>query len=150
METERRTQRAGVNPPYWIVTRKEEMAPGTSKTVRRKRRNAAYREVLTLQSVGGRVLPLFGSEEQGLSFVGAFESHAGESGWRITQAWAGELLMLLSAGGSGVGPCSGVTAVTFDPPEESALTGVQELETLGKRCFLDRLLGRGDRWWRGR
>lgn len=147
METERRVQRAGVSPPYWIITRSEELSIEFSG---RRRRSEAYREILTLRAEGSKVLPLFGSEEQASSFVEAFVSYTGEGGWRITQVWAGELLMLLSAGGSGVGPCSGVSAVTFDPPEESTEGDLRELETLGKRCFMDQLLGRGDRWWRGR
>lgn len=144
METERRVQRAGGSPPYWVITRNEQASRG------RRRRNGAYRDILTVQAADSKVLPLFGSEDQASDFVEAFESYTGEGGWRITQAWAGELLMLLSAGGSGVGPCSGVSAVTFDPPEEAAEGDHRNLETLGKRCFMDQLLGRGDRWWRGR
>lgn len=144
METERRVQRAGGSPPYWVITRNEQASSG------RRRRNGAYRDILTIQAADSKVLPLFGSEDQAADFVESFESYTGEGGWRITQAWAGELLMLLSAGGSGVGPCSGVNAVTFDPPEEAAEGDHRDLETLGKRCFMDRLLGRGDRWWRGR
>lgn len=144
METEPRVQRAGGSPPYWVVTRNEEVRTG------RRRKSGAYSDILTLRAEDSKLLPLFGSEEQAADFVEAFESYTGEGGWRITQAWAGELLMLLSAGGSGVGPCSGVSAVTFDPPEEAAEGELQDLQTLGKRCFMDKLLGRGDRWWRGR
>lgn len=144
METKRRAQQTGGNPPYWVITRSEEAMIG------RRRRSGAYRDILTLNTGDGKILPLFGSEDRASAFAGLFESHNGQSGWRATQAWSGELLMLLSASGSDVGPCAGVSAVTFDPPEESVEGGNEDLETLGRRCFMDRLLGRGDRWWRGR
>lgn len=144
METEMVTGGSTGAPPYWVVTRSEE--PGG----RYRGRSGSYRDLLTLEGEYGRVLPLFGDEERAAAFAGAFESYEGQYGWRPTQAWAGDLVMLLSAGGSGVGPCSDVGAIAFDPPEEAIAEPARLPETVGKRCFMDRLLGRGDRWWRGR
>lgn len=144
METERRVQKTGGSPPYWLIARSEEAHVG------RRRRGAAYCDILTLEAGDTRVLPLFGSEDQASSFATLFESYSGQGGWRATQAWAGELLMLLSASGSDAGACAGVSAVTFDPPEDCIEGAHQDLQTLGRRCFMDQLLGRGDRWWRGR
>ena len=98
METKRRVRQTGGKPPYWVITRNEE-AP-----VRRGARSNAYRDLLTLEAGDSKVLPLFGSADQASAFAEAFESCTRQTGWRVTQAWAGELLMLLSAGGSEVGP----------------------------------------------
>jgi hypothetical protein len=116
----------------------------------RGRRKSAYRDLLTLEVGGGKILPLFGSESEASDFAELHGSRTGQPGWSSTQAWAGELLMLFSASGSGVGPCSGVSAVTFDPPAEAAKGEYDDLRTLGVRCFMDQLLGRGGRWSQSR
>lgn len=144
METMKRTQGTGGGPPYWVITRS-----GNAPTRRRDRSNL-YRDVLTLDTGGGRVLPLFGSEEEASTFAELYVGSGEDSEWSPTQAWSGELLMLLSASGSNVGPCAGVEAVAFDPPREYVQGEHERLQTLGRQCFMDQLLGRGNHWWRGR
>ena len=144
METSTRTRKSTGRPPYWVITHSGR-SPG-----RRRRREDAYRDILTLETAGNKILPLFGSEAAASEFAALYETQTGLSGWRATQAWSGELLTLLSASGSGVGACSGVGAVTFDPPGEAIEDDVRSLKLLGVRCFMDQLLGRGDRWWRSR
>lgn len=140
----RSTQRTGGQPPYWVITRSEEPPS------RHRGRSGLYRDVLTLDTGGGRILPLFSSEERASMFAELYVGSGEGSEWSPTQAWAGELLMLLSASGSDVGPCAGVGAVAFDPPEESVQGDHEKIQTLGRRCFMDQLLGRGDHWWRGK
>lgn len=137
METRRSTRGQGSRAPYWLVSREKKGAG---------RRGSGYHDVLTVSVGEEKVLPLFRSEESARSFLGLFFASAQDTGWQATEAWAGELLTMLSASGSGVGPCAGVGAVTFDPGEGLVEDSVPDVPTLGRRCFMDQLLGRGGRW----
>lgn len=140
METRRSMREQGRGAPYWLVSR-EKAGSGRGR--------GGYHDVLTVSVGEEGVLPLFSSEESARSFLGLFVASTRETGWQATEAWAGELLTMLSASGSGVGPCAGVEAVTFDPGEELIEESVPDVPTLGRRCFMDQLLGRGGRWSRG-
>jgi len=130
-------------PPYWLLTRGGDKKRGG-------RDGAGYRDVLTVgsdsEADSERILPLFGSEAAAASFLGGLPSRDRSAGWCATRAGAGELLMLLSAGQSSNAPCGDVCEVAFDPPAE--LLEEQELDvpTVGRRVFLDQLMGRGSRW----
>jgi hypothetical protein len=100
--------------------------------------------------VAGNVLPLFGSEESAVSFLGCLAAESRQVGWRPTQAGAGELLAMLSASEERAGPCASVEEVAFDPPEALIEERSPDVPTVGRGVFVDRLLGRGGRWSRNR
>lgn len=138
MDTGERSERRIGRPPYWLLSRSAETATGG--------RRGGYHDVLTLESGAGRTLPLFSSEERAASFLGRLAPEDRQAGWGATEAGAGEILTLLSASGSDVGPCAGVGDVAFDPPEGLTEPLDSETPTVGRRVFMDRLLGRGGRW----
>lgn len=137
MEARRSRQRQGGGAPYWLVSR--------AKAGDRKRERG-YHDVLTVNVGEEGILPLFSSEARARAFLDLFVATSQQTGWQATEAWAGELLTMLSASGSGVGPCASVGAVTFDPGAELIEDSVPDVPTLGRRCFMDQLLGRGGRW----
>lgn len=122
--------------PYWLLARSKDADGGAS----------GYYDVLTVGAGAERILPLFGSEEAAVSFLGCFASESRRIGWRATEAGAGELLMLLSASESPEGPCAVVGEIAFDPPEALVEERNPDVPTVGRRVFMDRLLGRGGRW----
>lgn len=110
--------------PYWILV--EEEPPLT---------------VFTLQARNGApVLPVFSSYEEAACF--AAEAPMATRTLGIRESGGGELVSLLSA------PLSGVRHVALDPPG-IYLPEALELVCVGRRIFLDRLLGRGRSWMRG-
>jgi hypothetical protein len=127
-------------PPYWLLAR--------GSDVKRRGRSRAERfyDVLTVGPEKGKVLPLFGSEAAAVSFLGCLASDGRQVGWRATETGAGELLTMFSAGEGHTGPCAGVQEIAFDPPETLVEERNPGIPTVGRRVFMDRLLGRGGRW----
>lgn len=157
--------------PYWLLVggAAENDSPRGSRN-----RRAATVEVLSLDLADGRVLPVFGSEESAARFARAWNASAaitdptggnperdgvstGEVGgeWSPRGTGAGELISLLSGSAFSAAPCGGVERVTIDPPPgliediRHGFTGghVGELISMNRRCFLERLMGRGRRWF---
>ncbi|CAN5819773.1 hypothetical protein BH20ACT11_BH20ACT11_16460 [soil metagenome] len=140
MDYSRRVGSIEEGPPYWLLAR-------CSDTKRRGRsRTEGLYDILTAGPERERVLPLFGSEAAAVSFLGCLASDGRQVGWRATEAGAGELLTMLSAGEGHAGPCAGVQEIAFDPPEALVEERNPGIPTVGRRVFMDRLLGRGGRW----
>ena len=139
MDSRKRAGRMVGVPPYWLLARGGDKR-GTRRSV------GGYYDVLTVGAGTGRILPLFGSEEAAVSFLGCFSSESRQVGWRATEAGAGELLTMLLAGESRAGPCAGIGEVAFDPPEALVEDRNPDVPTVGRRIFMDRLLGRGGHW----
>jgi hypothetical protein len=140
MDYSRRVGSIEGGPPYWLLAR-------GSDTKRRGRGGTeGLYDVLTTGPERERVLPLFGSEAAAVSFLGCLASDGRQVGWRATEAGAGELLTMLSAGEDHAGPCAGVQEIAFDPPEALVEELNPGIPTVGRRVFMDRLLGRGGRW----
>lgn len=111
-------------------------------------------EVLTLYSSGGeKTLPLFSCEEEAAAFLWTLaEGSFAEGGeWRARKTWGGELLSVLAASGYSGGPCAGVETVAFDPSPELASNSASEttLVGMGRKLFMERLMGRGRAWFDG-
>lgn len=107
--------------PYWILVEPE---PPLS--------------VFTLEAAShAPILPVFSSREEALCFVSESPVVTGALG--VRESGGGELISLLSA------PLRGVSRIALDPPAGYD-PEVLELVCLGRRVFLDRLLGRGRPW----
>lgn len=137
------SRRVGIiegGPPYWLLAR----CSGTKR--RGRSRTERFYDVLTTGPERERVLPLFGSEAAAVSFLGCLASDGRQVGWQATEAGAGELLTMLTASEGHAGPCAGVQEIAFDPPEALVEERNPGIPTVGRRVFMDRLLGRGGRW----
>lgn len=128
--------RESVSAPYWILVKDR---PGPISL-------EVYVTELTSQ---GRVLPIFGSEEEARASVKALETRGESAGWRPRRAGTGELVSMLSASPVSAGPCAGVEKVAFDPLPEFYDEPELSLVTTSRRCFIDRLMGRGRSWFEG-
>lgn len=163
-----------VNAPYWIIVGG---AAGGGLSRGSRNRRITMVEVLSLDLADGRVLPVFGSEESAARFARAWTANAvvtdpagGDPGrgkasmastggvegkWQPRGTGAGELISLLSGSAFSAAPCAGVERVTIDPPPE-LIDGIRhglteghvgELISMNRRCFLERLMGRGRSWF---
>lgn len=122
--------------PYWLIVR------GTG-------RGPYGLEVLTLYSSGGeKTLPLFSCEEEAAAFLWTLAEGVE---WRARKTWGGELLSVLAASGYSGGPCADVETVAFDPSPEMASNSASEttLAGMGRKLFMERLMGRGRAWFDG-
>lgn len=131
-------------PPYWLL--------GRAPAGKSRRGVNGLHAVFTVESVesgAGLILPLFGSEASAGSFLAGLSPEE-RAGWRALEAGAGELLALLSDEESPDAPCAGVGEVAFDPRESLVDSGESSTPTVGRRVFMDRLLGRGGRWFKPR
>lgn len=154
------------NPPYWLIV--ESAAEGDSS--RGSRNQAArVRQVLSLDLAGGRALPVFGSEEGAELFSRAWMARIAVTApvedevtaeamgvqWRPRGAGVGELISLLSGSAASAPPCAGVERIALDPPPEMANALEADLEpelglvSLGRKCFIEHLMGRGRAWFDG-
>lgn len=126
--------------PYWLIVCGSDRGPYGL-------------EVLTLHSSGReKALPLFGREEDATAFLRALAAEGEEDKeWRARETWGGELLSVLSASGVSAGPCADVEKIALDPPTEMANGFRAELGlvSMGRRCFMERLMGRGRAWFDG-
>jgi hypothetical protein len=117
--------------PYWMLARD---LPGPM-----------HMEIYTVEHGDwGKVLPLFSSQDEARSWMGSLDK---ASGWRIRRAGVKELISVLSASGFSAGPCPGVERVAFDPVPGLCGEAVLEMITTSRRCFLERLMGRGRAWF---
>ena len=122
--------------PYWLI-------------VRGRGRGPHGVEVFTLDPAGsGKTLPVFGSEEAAETSVPVLVT--GDE-WRVRRTGGGELLSVLSASGFSAGPCTGVQRVALDPSPEMMNGSEADLALvcMGRRCFMERLMGRGRAWFDG-
>jgi hypothetical protein len=140
MDYSRRVGSIKGGPPYWLLAR------GSDTKRRARSRTERFYDVLTAGPESERVLPLFGSEAAAVSFLGCLASDGRQIGWCATEAGAGEILTMLLAGEGHAGPCAGVQEIAFDPPEALVEERNPGIPTVGRRVFMDRLLGRGGRW----
>lgn len=95
-------------------------------------------EVLTAESNGERIMPVFSGEGEAEMFL--WLGSAPERGWHVRETSAGELASLLS------GPYAGVRRVALDPSPEMAATETIGLVSVGRERFLCQVLvpaGRG-------
>lgn len=167
-----------VNAPYWLIV--GGVAQGDSSQGSRSRRAATVEVLsLDLADGGaeGRVLPVFGSEERAAQFARAWNANAAVtdpvggkperarastegvgSDWRSRGTGAGELISFLSGSAFSAAPCGGVERVIIDPSAElvdGMKHGLTEghagaLISMGRACFLERLMGRGRPWFENR
>lgn len=124
----------GTMGPYWMLARD---LPGPM-----------CMEIYTLEHGDwGKVLPLFSSQGEARTWM---ESLDKACGWNVRRAGVKELVSALSASGFSAGPCPGVERVAFDPVPafygEAALAPPEPITT-SRRCFLERLMGRGRAWF---
>jgi hypothetical protein len=89
-------------------------------------------EVLTT-SIGtnGEALPVFSFEEEAKLFL---RYAVLETGWRVRETTAGELVSVLC------GPCVDVGKVALDPPPEIAGKAMINLVSVGRKDFVQSLL----------
>ena len=82
---------------------------------------------------GGKILPLFGHEEEAKMFLhlGGY----GDDGWSARESSSGELVSVLC------GSCSGVEGVSLDPLPGMVADGTLGLVRLCRERVLGRLLG---------
>lgn len=121
--------------PYWLLV---DYGRG-----REESRNALP-EVFTVWVGGSRTLPLFRSEEEAIFFAALCD----EEGYQPRKTWGSELVSSLVGSDFASGPCAGVERVSFT---HSSLThsprggsgGPLEFSAMSRKCFLDRLMGRG-------
>lgn len=157
------------NPPYWLLVGGEKET-GSGRLTDDQR--SAAPGVLSLDLADGKVLPVFGAEESAAEFLSAWlafaagggyseEKAAGtvasgaESDWRLRGTGAGELISLLSGSAFSAGACADVERVALDPPPElidGVRHGITEghvggMVSVSRRCFLERLMGRGRTWF---
>lgn len=160
------------NPPYWLLVGGEADF-GSTRPVTNSR--VLTPEILSLDLAGGRVLPVFSSEDSAAEFLSAWLAASAadmdpdeasarvmadntQRQWRLRGTGSGELISLLSGSAFSAGPCARVERVALDPPlalVHDLTRGVAELqaaETAGmsRRCFLERLMGRGRSWFESR
>lgn len=107
--------------PYWILVENEPPL-----------------RVFTLRAADDALMfPVFSSREEADCFVAEALQDLGD--FKVRESAGGELISLLSA------PLRGVRRVALDPPTGYS-PEVLELVCVGRRLFLDRLLGRGRPW----
>ncbi len=111
-------------------------------------------EVFLLDGAEQKVLPIFSDEGQAQEFLTLGYSGVWNS-WVPRRCGAGELLSLLSGSPFSAGSCAGVEGVILDPSAEMAGTSAEgerldEAACMSRRCFMERLMGRGRAWFEGR
>ena len=94
-------------------------------------------EVLTADSSGERIMPVFSGEGEAEMFL--WLGSAPGSGWHVRETSAGELASLLS------GPYAGVRRVALDPSPEMAGTGTIGLVSMRRERFVGQVLVPGGR-----
>lgn len=114
------------------------MAVGSARTwywLIARHRNAGM-EVLTLRSPGGgRMLPVFGSEEGAEAYLKLGARHGG---WRVRPSSAGELTSLL------LGLLAEVERVAFDPAPEVLVGATSDVPGVRREDFVELLVGESD------
>ena len=91
-----------------------------------------WREVLTINAGGEKVLPVFSFQEEGECFLGL---EASEAGWWTRETTTGELVSLL------LGLCARVDKVALDPLPGLGEREIVELVSTGRRHFVRHLIG---------
>ena len=104
---------------YWLIS---------------KNQNGRIEVFTTLLAGGGEALPIFSYEQEAELFLG-FQT--AESGWRVRESTAGELISLLC------GPCASATEVSLDPLPEMVAEGTLGLVNLSRKRFVNLVLTRG-------
>lgn len=98
-------------------------------------RGEGRHEVLTVWLAEGEALPIFSLEEEARSFLRLRASAA--EGWELREIGLVQLVGLLS------GPCGGIERVVLDPPPGELDEVLFGLLSVGRRIFVESLLGRG-------
>lgn len=104
---------------YWLIAKNE---------------NGRMEVLTALLADGGAALPIFSYEQEAELFLGF---QAAESGWRVRESTAGELISLLC------GPCASATEVSLDPLPEMVAEGTLGLVNLSRKRFVNLVLTRG-------
>ncbi len=104
---------------YWLIAKNE---------------NGRIEVLTALLADGGAALPIFSYEQEAELFLGF---QAAESGWRVRESTAGELISLLC------GPCASATEVSLDPLPEMVAEGTLGLVNLSRKRFVNLVLTRG-------
>jgi hypothetical protein len=89
-------------------------------------------EVLTFDTGGETVLPVFSFQEEGEFFLGL---EATQADWSPRETTTGELVSLL------LGLCAGVDKVALDPLPDLGGKEIVELVSTGRRRFVRHLMG---------
>jgi hypothetical protein len=89
-------------------------------------------EVLTLDTGGETVLPVFSFQDEGAFFL---RLEATEADWWLRETTTGELVSLL------LGLCAGVDKVALDPLPGTGERELLELVSTGRRRFVRHLMG---------
>jgi len=96
---------------------------------------------LTLEISGyGTTLPVFSGEKDAGSFLRGILDRDGRGDLEVAYTDRTQLVLAL------LGPLEGVDRIAFDPLPEPHLSETVRLSGLGRRAFLDSLLGRGRSW----
>lgn len=103
--------------PYWLIARHDDRRVS----------------VFTLRfAPGEEALPVFGHAEE----AGTFLRLSGlKNGWEIRETGPGEIVSVL------LGLCKGVQKVVLDPPPEPDLETWIDLMSVGRRVFIEVLMG---------
>jgi hypothetical protein len=97
-------------------------------------------EVLAIDSARGEeVLPVFSDEGEASTFL----RHRGfdRGGWLVRPTRVGELVSVLC------GPGASASRVALDPWPGIATMEITDLVSIGRRSFVESLLGRGRSWF---
>lgn len=148
------------NSPHWLLVRDSADTASLGGSDSRAGRKL---EILSLDTAEGKVLPIFGSEEEAARFARALATEdegtadAGKEWWPRGTG-AGELISLLSGSAFSTGACADVERIVIDPPPEVSegitdgtfYSSSQDLVSTNRECFLEALMGRGRTWFEKR
>lgn len=106
-------------PPYWLIAD----CGG----------HGGYLVPFTVMSDVGEMLPVFGHRDEAGRFLPLTDA---EGAWEVRETGAGELVSILSS------LCAHVRRVVLDPSPEEDIEVWTELASLGRRGFIESLIGR--------
>jgi hypothetical protein len=119
--------------PYRTVKRRPGRRPVLSYWLITKNENDRLEVFTALLPDGEEALPVFSYEQEAELFL---ELRTAESGWRVRESTAGELISVLC------GPCASATEVSLDPLPEMVAEGALGLVSLSRERFVNLLLSR--------
>lgn len=120
--------------PYRAIEQEPGRRPVLSYWLISKNENGRIEIFTALLADGEEALPIFSYEQEAELFLGF---RAAESGWRIRESTAGELISVLC------GPCADVKEVSLDPLPEMVAEGTLCLVNLSRKRFVNLVLTKG-------
>lgn len=114
--------------PYWLI--RDSSLSGDERA-----------DLLTLEIEGyGTTMPIFSVKEDAVTFLKEMPDH--DSRQALEAAYTDRVRLASAL----IGPLAGVDRIVFDPLPEPHLSETVRLSGLGRRAFLDLMLGRGKSW----